>query len=73
MLAKFSHYTGTVDNMILSRLSYTQTACGFVAARYIVILPQTYIPLYFIDTLGMDKVEPNPKIMHQLSVLLHVH
>ena len=33
-----------------------QVICAFVSARAIVILPQTYIPLYLIETLGMDRV-----------------
>ena len=33
-----------------------QVICAFVSARAIVILSQTYIPLYLIETLGMDRV-----------------
>ena len=33
-----------------------QVACGFVAARIVVVLPQTYLPFYLIDTLNMDRV-----------------
>ncbi len=33
-----------------------QAACGYAAARLMIILPQTYIPLYFLNTLHMDKV-----------------
>ena len=37
-------------------LPLLQVACGFVAARVVVILPQTYLPLYLLDTLNMDRV-----------------
>lgn len=47
----------TIDIPLFNNYLSQQTACGFVAARYVVILPQTYIPLYYIDTLKMDKVK----------------
>ena len=36
---------------------YNEQVClGYIAARFVVILYQTYQPLYYIDTLMMDKV-----------------
>lgn len=35
-----------------------QAACGYTAARVMIMVPQNYIPLYFTDTLYMDKVSP---------------
>ena len=44
--------------------TYLQVACGYVAARVVVILPQTYLPLYLIDTLKMDRVGSNNYVMY---------
>lgn len=33
-----------------------QTALILIGARYIVLMPQTYMAHYFLDTLHMDKV-----------------
>ena len=33
-----------------------QAMCGFVTARIIFIVPQTYLPIYLTDTLKMSKV-----------------
>lgn len=43
------------SNVIMSFLSL-QAICGFVTARIIFVVPQTYLPLYLTDTLRMKKV-----------------
>ena len=41
--------------------------CGFVTARIIFIVPQTYLPIYLTDTLNMSKVSIHPP---QLQLIL---
>lgn len=50
--------------------------CAFVTARIVFILPQTYLPLYLIDTLHMDKVGAHyfyPSGMMQITCLTNGH
>lgn len=44
--------------IIFQCLYFLQTAGLFATSRMVYLIPQTYMPLYFIDTLEMDRVMP---------------
>ena len=46
-----------------------QVICTFVASKLITVIPLTYFPLYFLETLQMNKVHTGPLI--QLLAVPH--
>lgn len=47
----------TCNQPIIIHLSqFLQAVCGLTTAKVVYLIPQTYMSLYFLDTLNMDKV-----------------
>ena len=52
-----------------SSQNYTmQAICTFVVSKIITVIPMTYIPLYFLETLKMYKVS-NMSLRYGISIL----